>query len=117
MELQNEPKFNLIQLSIVAKTWVDNVVKSDDLGVDPVLNAPEKFMVWHPEKNLCRYFTQFIVTCVGRSKAPPIPLLPILHEACGMANTEHSIWPILNDDVILVLAHPYNGKLALEKSW
>ena len=43
MALQNEPKFNLIQLSIAAKTRVENVVKSDDLGVEPVLNAPEKW--------------------------------------------------------------------------
>ena len=48
----------------------------------------------------------FIVTCVGGSKAPSIPLLPILYEACGMANIERSIWPILNNDVILALAHP-----------
>jgi len=34
MALQNEPKFNLIPLSIAAKTQVENVVKSDDLGVD-----------------------------------------------------------------------------------
>ena len=32
-----------------------------------------------------------IVTCVGRSKAPPVPLLPLLYEVCGMAHIERSI--------------------------
>jgi len=44
------------------------------------------------EKNTCNLATEcisiFIVTCVGGSKAPPVPLLPILYEACGMANIE-----------------------------
>ena len=47
-----------------------------------------------------------IVTCVGRSKAPPVPLLPLLYEVCGMANIERSITKLLNDDVNLALAHP-----------
>jgi len=46
MELQNEPKFNLIQMAIAAKTWVENVVKSDDLGVDSVLNTPEQHNIF-----------------------------------------------------------------------
>ena len=45
----------------------------------------------------------FIVTCVGRSKAPPIPLL---YEAYGMANIECVITKLSNDDIILALAHP-----------
>jgi len=53
-----------------------------------------------------KYIMGIFVTCMGGSKAPPVPLLPILYEACGMANIEHSIWPILNNDVILALAHP-----------
>ena len=58
------------------------------------------------------------MTCVGGSKAPPIPLLPILYERTVMANIERSIWKLLNDDVIPVLVHPVlwhgNGLLALE---
>ena len=45
----------------------------------------------------------FIVTCVGISKALPVSLLPLLYKACCMANIERSL---LNDDVILALAHP-----------
>ena len=45
----------------------------------------------------------FIVTCVGRSKAPPVPLLPLLYEAYGMANIKCSITKLLNDDIILAL--------------
>ena len=45
----------------------------------------------------------FIVTCVGRTKTPPIPLLPLLYEVYCMANIECSI-TLLNDDVILALA-------------
>ena len=48
----------------------------------------------------------FIVTCVGRSKAPAAPLRPLLYEVCGMANIERSITKLLNDDIILALAHP-----------
>ena len=48
----------------------------------------------------------FIVTCVGRSKALPVPLLPVLYEACGMTNMERSITKLLNDDAILAHAHP-----------
>ena len=54
--------------------------------------------------HVCIY--TFIVTCVGRSKALPVPLLPLLYEVCGMANIECSITKLLNDDVILALAHP-----------
>ena len=46
------------------------------------------------------------MTCVGGSKAPPIPLLPILYERTVMANIERSIWLLMNDDVIPVLVHP-----------
>ena len=48
----------------------------------------------------------FIVTCVGRSKALAVPLLPLLYEVRGMANIKRSITKLLNDDVILTLAHP-----------
>ena len=48
----------------------------------------------------------FIVTCVGRSKAPPVALLPLLYEAFSMANIERPIAKLLNDDVILALEHP-----------
>ena len=41
MELQDKPKFSLIELLITAKTRVENVVKCDDFVCDPVLNAPE----------------------------------------------------------------------------
>ena len=63
-----------------------------------------KATVNHQDKVKTSY--ALIVTCVGRSKAPPIPLLLLLYEVYGMANIEHSIKKLLNDDVILVLAHP-----------
>ena len=44
------------------------------------------------------------MTCMGRSEALPIPLLPLLYEAYCMANIECSINQ--NDDVILTLAPP-----------
>ena len=46
------------------------------------------------------------MTCVGRSKAPPVPVLPLLYEAYSMANIARSITKLLNDDAILALAHP-----------
>ena len=48
-----------------------------------------------------------IVTCVGRSRALPVPLLPLLYEACGVANIKCSITKLLNDDVILALGGQY----------
>jgi len=41
-----------------------------------------------------------IVSCMGRSKAPPVPLLPL----CTKRYLK--CWMLLNDDVILALAHP-----------
>ena len=45
----------------------------------------------------------FIVTCMGRSKALLLPLLPLLYKVYCTANIERSIEN--NNDVILVLAH------------
>ena len=57
------------------------------------------------------------MTCVGRLMALPVPLLPLLYEVHCMANIERSITKLLlNNDVNLALAHPCNGKLALQKS-
>ena len=64
------------------------------------LTSPEHSTISHNS------LISFIVTCVGRSKAPPVPLLPLLHEVYGMANIERSITKLLNDDVILALTHP-----------
>ena len=43
------------------------------------------------------------MTSVGRSKTLPLPLLPLLYK---VYNVECSITKLLNDDIILVLAHP-----------
>ena len=42
-------------------------------------------LVWFPDSSMNIYIS--VVTCMGRSKAPPVPLLPLLHEAYCMARS------------------------------